>query len=107
MVACRRRTWLGESGYEGMNITTVLDSLIHGARIEPVIVVMPDAANRFGGSWYADSPATGLWERFFAEDLVSFVDRFSLIVFEGGHVNGVRHQFETSVFGFFDGFFRQ
>jgi hypothetical protein len=30
---------------------------------------------------------------------------FSLVVFDGGHVAGVRRQFETSVFMFFDGYF--
>jgi len=69
------RTWLGESGYQGMDVTVLLDLLIRSGRIEPMIVVMPDAANRFGGSWYANSPSTGLWEDFVARDLVSFVDR--------------------------------
>lgn len=68
------RTWLGEAGYEGMDLSLVLDSLIRSFAIGPLIVVMPDAHNRFGGSWYTDSPATGNWEQFIARDLVAFVD---------------------------------
>jgi hypothetical protein len=41
----------------------VLDSLIGGNRIEPMIVVMPDASNP-GGAWYTDSPTSGSWEQF-------------------------------------------
>src|SRR6478609_7208693 len=41
-----------------------------GAR--PVIVVMPDAFTRFGGSFYSNSPVIGDWESWIAKDLVSY-----------------------------------
>jgi enterochelin esterase-like enzyme len=44
-----------------------------GAR--EVIVVMPDAFTRFGGSFYSSSPTIGDWEGFIAKDLVAYMDR--------------------------------
>jgi S-formylglutathione hydrolase FrmB len=44
-----------------------------GAR--EVIVVMPDAFTRFGGSFYSNSPVIGDWEAFIAKDLVAYVDK--------------------------------
>lgn len=55
-------------------MTIVLDSLIGAGHIDPAIVVMPDASNPFGGSWYTDSPATGFCEQFVARDLVEFIN---------------------------------
>lgn len=43
-----------------------------GAR--EVIVVMPDAFTRFGGSFYSSSPTIGDWETFIAKDLVEAID---------------------------------
>jgi S-formylglutathione hydrolase len=40
-----------------------------------MIIVMPDASNRFLGSFYTDSATTGNWEKFITEDLVRYVDR--------------------------------
>jgi enterochelin esterase-like enzyme len=41
---------------------------------EEVIIVMPDAFTRFGGSFYSNSPTIGDWESFIARDLVSYID---------------------------------
>ena len=43
-----------------------------GAR--PMIVVMPDAYTRYGGSLYSNSPTVGDWETFIARDLVAYID---------------------------------
>jgi len=43
-----------------------------GAR--DVIIVMPDAFTRFGGSFYSNSPVIGDWESFIAKDLVGYID---------------------------------
>jgi pimeloyl-ACP methyl ester carboxylesterase len=67
-------SWL-DGSYEGMDLAGVLDGLIGSGAVGPMLVVMPDAGNRFGGSWYADSPATGRWERAIAGDLADYVDR--------------------------------
>lgn len=66
-------SWRGPQGYEGMDIAAVMDSLI-GTGGSGMLVVMPDARNRYGGSWYASSSAIGDWERFVGVDLVEAVD---------------------------------
>src|SRR5690242_17692988 len=40
-------------------LSTRLDRLVAAGRMGEVIVVAPDGFNRFGGSQYIDSPATG------------------------------------------------
>ncbi len=39
------------------------------------IVVAPSGHNRYGGSFWVDSPVTGAWARFLDEDLVAWVDQ--------------------------------
>ena len=58
-----------------VGIKPMLDRLIASGRLPEVIVVMPDGGNRYGGGYYRDSPVTGKWQAFLAEDLVGFVDR--------------------------------
>jgi len=43
----------------------------------------------------------------FANALSEHGVQFSLVLFDGGHVQGVRRQFETSVFFFFNQSFQQ
>jgi hypothetical protein len=43
----------------------------------------------------------------FATELADHGVPYSLVVFDGGHVKGVRRQFEISVFTFFNQFFSQ
>lgn len=57
------------------NVPAMLDKLIASHAIEEMIVVMPNARNRFMGSFYANSPVTGRWEDFIAEEIVARVDR--------------------------------
>jgi enterochelin esterase-like enzyme len=49
------------------------NAMAAGAR--EVIVVMPDAFTRFGGSFYSSSPTIGDWESWIAQDLVNYIDR--------------------------------
>ncbi|MCO6511352.1 MAG: carboxypeptidase regulatory-like domain-containing protein [Aridibacter famidurans] len=67
-------SWLGKDGYEGMDLEAELDRQIRPGSIRPMIVVMPDARTKLGGSWYADSAASGKWESFISEELVEFID---------------------------------
>lgn len=67
-------SWMGEDGYENMNVAEVLDSLVLNSTIDPLLLVMPDAATRFGGSWYTNSASGGNWVDFIAEDLVNYID---------------------------------
>jgi S-formylglutathione hydrolase len=55
-------------------LAAVLDDLITSHAIKEMIVVMPNARNRFMGSYYANSPVTGRWEDFIAEEMVARVD---------------------------------
>lgn len=56
------------------NVPAMMDRLIAAAKIQKMIVVMPDASTRLGGAFYTNSAATGNWEDFVAQDLVSFID---------------------------------
>lgn len=56
------------------HVPELLDQLIARGTIAEMIVVMPNAKNRFWGSFYANSPVTGNWEDFIAQELVVRVD---------------------------------
>jgi S-formylglutathione hydrolase FrmB len=60
---------------ERFALRAAMDSLIAAGAARPMIVVAPDGGNAFGGSFYANSPATGRWGDFVARDLVRHVDR--------------------------------
>src|SRR5687768_5121595 len=40
----------------------------------PMIVVLPDAFTKFGGSMFSNSPTIGDWETFIAQELPAFID---------------------------------
>lgn len=67
--------WLDGKTYQGLDLKLTLDSLIGAHAIPELIVVMPNADNALGASWYANSPALGDWEGFIARDVVRYVDR--------------------------------
>lgn len=66
------QSWLARG--TGQGLAEGLDRLIAARTIEELIVVMPDARNRCGGSFYSDGVASGRWEEFIAQDLVRWVD---------------------------------
>src|SRR5512139_1401083 len=51
-----------------------IDRGLAAASLPGMIVVMPDAMTRYGGSMYSNSITTGDWEAFVAKDLVSYID---------------------------------
>lgn len=61
--------------YQDLNVRVSMDSLIAAGKVQPMIVVTPNARNRFDGSFYANSPTTGDWEDFVKKDLVRDIDR--------------------------------
>ncbi len=65
------RGWMNPDyvGLPGM-----MDRLIAQHAIGPMIVVMPNSFNRFGGSFYTNSELSGDWEDFIARDLVGYID---------------------------------
>jgi enterochelin esterase family protein len=56
------------------NLAERMDQLIAGGSIKPMIVVMPDCFTRYGGSQYINSSATGNYEDYLTQEIVSFVD---------------------------------
>jgi S-formylglutathione hydrolase FrmB len=62
------------AGGKEWNIRDVLDRLIRDGKVREMIVVMPDANNRYGGSFYTNSVTTGNWEDYVTKDLIAFVD---------------------------------
>ncbi len=65
--------WI-EPAYQGMTIQATMDSLIEAGAVRPMIVVMPNGRNALGGSYYRNSPVTGGWGEFIAQDVVRHVD---------------------------------
>ena len=65
------RGWMDPS-YVGL--PEMMNHLIERHAIEPMIIVMPNAFNRFGGSFYTNSALSGNWEDFIAHDLVNYTD---------------------------------
>lgn len=54
-----------------------------GAR--EMVVVIPDAFTKYSGSMFANSPTTGFWETFVADDLTAEIDRrYRTIASRGG-----------------------
>lgn len=59
---------------QDLDVRISMDSLIRSGRVGEMILVMPNARNRFDGSFYSNSPTTGNWEDFIARDLVRYTD---------------------------------
>lgn len=60
--------------YQDLNIRVSMDELIRSGKVTEMIVVTPNARNRYDGAFYANSPVTGNWEDFIIHDLVGYVD---------------------------------
>jgi enterochelin esterase-like enzyme len=50
------------------------DRLIRDGRMQPALLVLPDAINRWAGSQFLDSTATGPYQSHLADEIVPFVD---------------------------------
>ena len=66
--------WPAESDFPEGGIYGLLNDLITAGELKEMIVVMPDASNMYGGSWYANSELTGKYEDYIVEDLVGYID---------------------------------
>jgi S-formylglutathione hydrolase len=66
------RSWV--SGYRGFSIPRSIDSLVAAGSVREMIVVMPNANTRLGGSFFTNSSATGNWDDLVARELVAYVD---------------------------------
>jgi enterochelin esterase-like enzyme len=63
-------TWTGRLA----NVPQIMDRVIANKTVRDMIVVMPASTNRYGGSFYSSSMATGDWESFIAREIVSYMD---------------------------------
>ena len=52
----------------------LLDYLISNKIITPVIVVIPNGENYYGGSFYTNSYVSGNWQDFIREDVVQYIE---------------------------------
>lgn len=50
------------------------DQLIVEGKCKPAILVLPDCFNRWGGSQFIDSPGTGRYQTYLADEVFPFVD---------------------------------
>ena len=67
--------WIGREGWGNQfDISEALDAFMTANPTRELIVVMPDAFNKYLGSWYTNSPVTGNWEDFLTQELVAHTD---------------------------------
>ena len=69
-------TELPDGNYQraGMLEKERLDSIIAARVVPELIIVAPNGRNAYKHSFYVNSPVTGNWEDYVAEDVVNFVD---------------------------------
>jgi S-formylglutathione hydrolase FrmB len=59
-----------------------LNYYIANKSISPVILVTPNGANKYGGSFYTNSYVSGNWEDFIAEDVVQHVEKSYRVLYQ-------------------------
>ena len=57
-----------------INLHEVIDAALADGQTREMIVVMPNAYNRYKGSMYSSSVTIGDWETFVAKELVQYID---------------------------------
>ncbi|MGS2761410.1 alpha/beta hydrolase-fold protein [Sinomicrobium sp. M5D2P9] len=65
--------WFGWEDH-WINLKEVIDQSLAEGLAKEMIVVMPNAYNRFKGSMYANSATVGDWETFVTKELVEYID---------------------------------
>jgi len=66
--------WFGRGYAKDVHLPEIADRVFAGGQAQPMIIVMPDADSRYGGSFYVDSSVGGDWGTFITRDLVRYVD---------------------------------
>ena len=64
----------GDSVMFGIVLPGSMDALIESGDVNEMIIVVASGINKLGGSFYVNSPVTGNWEDYIAEDVVGYVD---------------------------------
>jgi S-formylglutathione hydrolase len=75
----------------GLQMVELVDDLINRSLVKPLIVVIPDATNAYGGSFYLNSKVTGNWEDFICRDLVDYIDRIYRTIPQAGARGAAGH----------------
>ncbi|GGZ17155.1 hypothetical protein GCM10007049_06940 [Echinicola pacifica] len=65
--------WFGWEDH-WINLQKVIEQSLSAGTSKEMIVVMPNAYNKFKGSMYASSATIGDWETFVTQELVSYID---------------------------------
>src|SRR6187431_3381725 len=77
-------TATAEAYVKSLAIPDSIDRAI-AAGAREMIVVIPDAFTKYSGSMFSNSPTTGFWETFVAQDLTKFIDnRYRTIASRAG-----------------------
>ena len=71
--AGRPEEWV-KDGYQGMSLSSEMDSLIAKGIAAEMIIVVPNGRNAYLGSFYTNSSVTGNWEDYIYRDLVNYID---------------------------------
>ena len=58
----------------------LMDTAIFRGNIQPMILVLPDSDDNFGGSFYTNSSLTGNWADYIAKDIVDYIDKKYLTI---------------------------
>ena len=56
------------------NLIERFDAMVQAGDCPPALLVLPDACNRWGGSQFIDSEATGPYQRYLVDEVLPFVD---------------------------------
>ena len=56
------------------NVVERFDQLVRTGACEPGLLILPDAIDRWGGSQFVDSDATGRYQSYLADEIVPWVD---------------------------------
>jgi S-formylglutathione hydrolase len=63
-----------KNGKPWIDLPAIADRVFAADPAHQMILVMPDANNKFAGSFYSSSVTTGDWEDFVATELVAYID---------------------------------
>jgi S-formylglutathione hydrolase len=67
-----------------VSVPKAMDAALASGAAKEMILVMPNAYTRYFGSMYGSSPATGDWEAFVANELVTYIDAHYRTIADAG-----------------------
>jgi len=63
-----------ETYWNSLSVPAAADADIANGSSHEMIIVLPDAFTVYSGSMFSNSPTTGDWETFVADDLIAYID---------------------------------